>query len=218
MKRHTLTATKREVTGRKVKKLRRAGQIPATVYGRNMKSTSVAVASDAFAKTYEQAGETGLVELSIDGKVHPTLIHAVQRDPVTDAILHVEFYQVNLKEKVRTHVPLVLSGEAPAVAEKKGVLLTILDEVEVEALPTDLVDKIEVPVSGLSEVGQEVTVRDLAIPAGITILSDLALTVAKIGPLVTREAEKEAAEEVAATEAGAPEEGSATPAARETTG
>ncbi|MBI3955733.1 50S ribosomal protein L25 [Candidatus Gottesmanbacteria bacterium] len=197
MKKHSLTATKRDLLGRKVKKLRAAGQIPATVYGKKVKSVSVAVAADAFGKTYGEAGETGLVELSLNGSVRPVLVHHVQKHPVTGAVLHVEFHQVDLKQKVHANVPLVLVGDSPAVAEKKGVLLTILDEIEVEALPTDLVDKIEVDVSMLSEVNQEVKVKDLKVPSGLTVLSDAELTVVKVGSLISREAEAEAAAEAA---------------------
>lgn len=208
MKKHALTASKRDIIGRKVKKLRASGQIPATVYGKKVASVSVVVPADAFTKTYGEAGETGLVELSVGGDVRPVLIHHVQKDPVTGTILHVEFHQVDLKEKVHANVPLVLVGQSPAVTEKKGVLLTILDEIEVEALPTDLVDKIDVDVRGLSEVNQEVKIKDLKIPAGLTVLSDAALTVVKVGSLITKEAQEEAAAEAAkAAETAAAAEG-----------
>ena len=208
MKKHTLTASKRDVVGRKVKKLRASGQMPATVYGKKVASVSIVVAADAFSKTYGEAGETGLVELSVDGSLRPVLIHSVQKHPVTGAILHVEFHQVDLKEKVHANVPLVLIGESPAVLEKKGVLLTILDEVEVEALPTDLVDKIEVDVKILSEVNQEIKIGDLKIPVGLTVLTDATLTVVKVGSLITREAEAEVAAEAAkAAEAATAAEG-----------
>lgn len=197
MKKHTLIATKRELLGRKVKKVRVKGNIPATVYGKNVKSVSVSVPADTFSHTYDEVGETGLVDLSIDGSIRPVLIHNVQKDPVTWSILHVEFHQVDLKVKVHANVPLVTIGESPAVTQKKGVVLRILDEIEVEALPTDLPEKIEVDVGGLIEVNAEVKVGDLQIPKGVTVLSDGTLTVVKIGSLVTREAEAEAAAEAA---------------------
>lgn len=210
MKKHSLAATKRDSLGRKVKKLRVAGQLPATVYGKKVESASVTVEADAFAKTYEEAGETGLVELSFGGAVRPVLIHHVQKHPVSGTILHVEFHQVDLKEKVHANVPIVLVGESPVVSEKRGVVLSILDEVEVEALPTELVENIEVDVTSLSEVGQEVKVKDLKVPAGLTVLSDAELTIVKIGSLITKEAEAEAAAEsakAAEAAAAAPAEG-----------
>lgn len=204
MKKHTLAANKREALGRKVKKLRATGQIPATIFGKKIKSTSVSVALDQFIRVYKEAGETGLVELTVGGSVRPVLIHHVQKDPVTSAILNIEFHEVDLKVKVHANVPLVSIGESPAVTQKKGVVLTILDEIEVEALPTDLPEKIEVDVRGLSEVNAEVKVGDLKIPTGVTVLSDASLTVVKIGSLVSREAEAEAAAEAAkAAEAAA---------------
>lgn len=211
MKKYSLNATKRSDLGRKVKKLRVSGQIPAVVYGKKVKSVSITVPADAFAKTYGAAGETGLIELSVDDSIRPVLVHHVQKDPVTWAILHIEFHQVDLKEKVHADVPLEITGDCPAVLEKRGVLLTILDEIEVEGLPTDLVEKIAVDVTGLSEVNQEVKIADLKIPAGLTVLSDKELTVVKVGSLITKEAEAEAASdaakaaEAAATEAAAAE-------------
>lgn len=205
MKKHTLVANKREALGRKVKKVRATGQIPATVYGKNVKSVSVSVPADKFVQMYDEVGETGLIELLIEDKKgaiglpagRQVLIHNVQKDPVTWSILHVEFHQVDLKVKVHANVPLVTIGESPAVTQKKGVVLTILDEIEVEALPTDLPEKIEVDIRSLSDVNAEVKVGDLMIPEGVTVLSDASLTVVKIGSLVSREAEAEAAAEAA---------------------
>lgn len=215
MKKHALACTKRDIVGRKVKKLRASGQIPATIYGKKVESVSISVDTDAFTRVYKEAGETGLVELSVNGSMRSVLVHHVQKDPVSDAVLHVEFHQVDLKEKVHANVPLVTIGESPAVSEKRGVLLTILDEIEVEALPMELPEKIEVDVSGLAEVNAEVKVENLAVPAGVVVLTEATLTVVKIGSLVSKEAEAEAAvdaakaAEAAAVTAGA--EGEATP-------
>lgn len=206
MKKYTLKAEKRTAVGRKVKKLRKTGQIPATIYGKKIKSVSLVVAGDAFAKVYQEAGETGLVELTIGSVVAPVLVHSVQFHPVTRAPLHVEFFQVDLKEKVKTRVPVVVTGEAVVVREKTGVLLSVLDEVEVEALPTDLPDRLTIDVAGLTAVNQEMKVRDIPVPAGVTVLSDASLTVVKIGSLVSKEAEAQAAEEAAAAAAAVPAE------------
>lgn len=208
MKTHTLQATKRTISGRKVKQLRNEGQLPATVYGKGIKSESLAVSRDAFLHTYETAGETGLIELTVGSEKRPVLVHTVQRHPVDNTPLHVEFHQVDLKEKVHAKVPIELAGDSPAVAQKLGVLLTVLDAVDVEALPTDLPEKITVDVSTLESVDQELKVSDLTVRAGVTMLTDGGLTVVKVGPLVTKEAEAQAAEEeaqaAAATEQEAP--------------
>lgn len=216
MKKYTLKAQTRDIVGRKVKQLRRQGLLPATVYGKKVTSVSVAVKTDEFEKTYQAAGETGLVDLVLDKNIRPVLIHHVQNEPVTGEPLHIEFFQVDLKEAVRTNVPLVFIGEAPAVAQKQGVLLTVLDEVEVEALPTQLPEKITVDVSLLAQVNQELKVSDLKLPSGVTLLTGVDLTVVKIGALVSKEAEAEAAAETAvAAAAEAAQAAAPAPAAAE---
>jgi large subunit ribosomal protein L25 len=202
MKKHALNASIRTEVGRKVRALRKSGKLPATVYGKGIESASITLERSAFAKVYQETGETGLIELTVGKEVRPVLVHTVQVDPVSDVLLHVEFHQVDLKEKVHAKVAVHVTGEAPAVAQKLGVLLTVLNDIEVEALPADLPEKIEVDVTKLAEVDQEVKVEDIHLPAGITILTDAALTVVKVGPLVTKEAEEQAAaEEAAAAEA-----------------
>lgn len=203
MKKHTLAASIRTMLGRKAKALRRQGQLPATVYGKNVKSVSVAVDTSQFEKLYAQVGETGLVELRLDDQMRPVLINRVQMHPVTRAPLHIEFHHVDLAENVKANVPVELVGEAAAVAAKKGVLLTILDEVEVEALPTNIPQKIELDIANLAEVDQELKVRDLKVPHGVTIVTDSQQTLVKVGSLVSKEAEAEAAQEAKAAEAAA---------------
>ncbi|HLD25347.1 MAG TPA: 50S ribosomal protein L25 [Patescibacteria group bacterium] len=216
MKKHSLLAKARDTKKQKAGKLRKDGYIPGTVYGKAIKSESISVASKDFAGVYAQAHETGLVELSVDGNIRPVLIHHVQKDPVSEAILHVEFHQVDLKQKVKAAIPVVFVGESPAVAQKLGVLLTVLSDVEVEALPAELPEKIEVDVSRLETVDQELKVSDLTVPSGVTLLTDGALVIAKVGALVSKEAEAQAAAEAAAAAAAetpaegteaAPEEG-----------
>src|SRR3989344_3513339 len=209
MKKHTLQAEKRPLVGRKVKQLRKAGQLPATVYGKKVKSESLVVSADGFAKVYKDAGETGLVELTIGNETKPVLVHTVQKDTVTSQVLHVEFFQVDLKEKVKARVPLVFTGESKAVADKVGVLLTVIDELEAEALPAELPEKIEVDISSLAEVGQELKVSDITAPSGVTVVTDMGLTVVKVAPLVSKEAEAQAAADAAAAAAAAPAEGEA---------
>lgn len=202
MKKYTLTGKSRDIMGRKVKSLRSDGFLPATVYGKKVSSDNLTVNTADFLAVYNAAGETGLVELTIDGVVKPVLIHSVQKHPVRGDLIHVEFHQVDLKEKVKAQVPLVIIGESPAVAQKAGVLLTLIPEVEVEALPTDLPEKIEVNVTSLAEVDQEIKVSDLQVPSGVTMLSDASVSVVKVGSLVSKEAEAQAAAEAAPTAEG----------------
>lgn len=202
MKKHLLKGTLRTNLGRKVKRLRLEGLMPANVFGKKVKSTSVTVATDAFVTIYKEAGETGLIELTIENEkeTRPVLVHQVQIDPVSGLPLHVEFFQVDLKEKVNAHVPLEFAGTPPAIEQNLGVFLTILTEIEVEALPTELPEKITADVSGLIEVNQELKVSDLPVPKGVTVLSDAGLIVAKIGALTKVE---EVAPPVALAEEGA---------------
>lgn len=203
MEKYTLKAAKRTVSGRKVKNLRKSGIIPANIYGKKIKSESVQIDEKEFRTVFSKAGETGLIELLLEGEKRPVLVHNLQHHAVLGSILHADFYQVDLKEKVTAKVPLVLTGEAPAVKDKAGVILTLINEVEVEALPSDLIDKIEVDVAGLSKVGDGLKIGDLKVSGKIKILNDEALEVVKVAPLVSKEAEKMAAEEAAAAAAAA---------------
>lgn len=212
MDKQNLSANKRNVLGRKVKQLRTQGFLPANIYGKKVKSQAVQVNLKDFTLVFAKSGETGLVDLALDGKKLPVLIHNIAYHPITGSPLHADFYQVDLKEKVTTKVPLEIAGEAPAVKDKTGVLLTIIDELEVEALPQDLPDKISVDVSQLTAVDMGIKVKDLAPNPLVKILTDIELEIVKIAPAVSKEAEKELEEaeaqkqaEAAAAEATAPE-------------
>lgn len=161
MDKKVLKAEKRSLTGRKVKSLRNEGKLPANVFGRNVKSISIQVDGKDFEKTFREVGETGLVELTLGKEKRPVLVHNVQSDPVTDTLLHVDFLQVDLKQKVTAQVPLELVGEAPAEKQGLGTVVQYLNELEVEALPTDLPDKFEIDLSSLTEVNQVIQVKDV---------------------------------------------------------
>lgn len=210
----TLKAQTREIIGKKVKRLRKTGLLPASLYGKDVKSVALSVPLPEFMKVYSKAGETGLVELKYDSTLSHTLISNVQIHPVTRAPLHVEFHAVKLTEKIKAKVPVELTGESPAVANNIGILLHTLNEVEVEALPADLPEKISVDVSKLSEVGQQVTVAQLPVLAGVTVLTPGEEIVVKVASAVSEETKKElaaaAAEALAAkAEVTAPVEGAA---------
>lgn len=219
MKKTMLAAQKRTVFGRKVSRLRKQSLIPAIVYGHDVKSLAVSIGLDELTKTFHEAGETGLVELKLENEVRPVLIKNIQLHPVTGMFLHVDFYQVNLKEKVKARVPVFLIGIAPAVSQKLGVLLELSDEIEVEALPTDLPEKIEVDIAQLAQVNDTITVAQINSPSGVTILTESNTEIVKIGALVTKEAEAQAAAEEAAAQAAQTTEAAATTAVTpETTG
>ncbi|MBM3283251.1 50S ribosomal protein L25 [Candidatus Gottesmanbacteria bacterium] len=203
MEKLQLKATKRTITGRKVKKLRKEGILPANIYGKKLASIPVQVLEKDFSGVFNKAGETGLVELIIESKKHPVLIQNIQYHPVTHYPLHADFYQVDLKEKVSAKVPLVFISEAPAVKDKVGTLLQLILEVEVEALPADLPDKIEVDVGKLSAVDQSIKVGELKVDSKIKILTLADLEIVKVAPLVSKEAEKMAKEQAEAAAAAA---------------
>lgn len=203
-----LTGQKRDVLGRKVKNLRKQGIIPAHIFGHKVQTIHVQVLKNDFKKVFDKAGETGIVDLQLDGKSHPVLIRNVQVNPVTDDLIHIDFYQVNLSEKVKVNAPLEIAGEAPAVEKKIGLLLTPVTEVEIEALPTDIPESIQVDVSGLTNIGDALKVSDLKVDrAKIEILADEELVVVQIGELVTKEMEAVEAEAEAAAEAAVVTEG-----------
>jgi len=206
MKKYTLRIAKRAIVGKKIKKLRREGILPANIYGKSIASVTAQVPLKDFEQIYKEAKETGLVELDLDGEKRPVLIHNVQSDPLTNLPLHADFYQVNLKEKVKTMVPIILIGEPLAVTEKLGLLLQTLNEVEVEALPSDLPEKIEADVSHLAAVGDQVTVSDIKQLPDVTILTESSQIIAKISELVSKEAEEQAKEEAAKAEEAKAEE------------
>lgn len=202
MKHPHLKVTKREVLGKKVKKLRREGIMPANVYGKELASTAVQADMKEFQAIFDQVGETGLIDLELDGKTSPVLVKNPQLAYPLRTFLHVDFFQVNLKEKVKTMVPVVLVGEPVAVTEKLGLMLQTQNEVEIEALPEALPENIEVDVTHLAQIDDQVLVSDLKAPEGVSILTDPGQVVAKIGELVIEEPEPEP-EEVAEGEEGA---------------
>ena len=209
MKHPQLKAEDRTVLGKKVKKLRREGFLPGNVYGKGLNSHALQVKLSDFENVYKEAGETGLVDLAYDGKTKPVLIKNLQMNHATRTLLHVDFYQVNLKEKVKTTVPVVLTGEPKAVTDKIGLLLQTQSDVEIEALPDKLPENIESSVEHLAEIGEQITVADLKAPEDVAILTDPAQTVAKIVEPVVEEPEPEP-EEAAEGEEGAATEGEAT--------
>lgn len=192
----------RKVTGKKVKTLRREGILPANIYGRDFKSTAIQLPAKEFKKVYDVAHETGLVDVDLKGEVIPVLIKNVVFNTLTEEVLHADFHKVNLKEKTTAKIPVEAVGEPKAVSDKVGLLEQPMMELEVEALPTDLPEKIEVNVESLTAVDEQILVSDLKLPTGVEALSEATQVVFKIGELVTKEMEEQmAADEAAAEEA-----------------
>lgn len=206
MDRISLKAEDRQVLGKKVKNLRKNGLLPAHVFGKKIDTEHISVDTKEFMKVYISAGETSLIDLKLDKeKVKPVLIREVQYDPVNLKPLHVDFYQVNLSEKVKVSVPVVLMGEQPEkVHLGEAIVLQTISEIEVEALPTDLIEKIEVDISSLKEIDDAITVATLNYNHGkITVLVEPEEVVVKLAPAVSAEMEALLAEQEAEAAAAA---------------
>jgi large subunit ribosomal protein L25 len=161
-----ISAAIRTVTGRAVKHLRNSGLTPATIYGHQFEPISIELSTLELNKIFSQAGESLLVEIVIGENNYPIIFKNPQFHPVSSDLIHIDCYKVNLKEKISTMVPIELVGEAPAV-KNGNTLMFIQNEIEVEALPSDLPEKIEVDVSMLAEVDNKITVAELNVDRNI---------------------------------------------------
>lgn len=163
-----LKVTKRELTGSKVKHLRREGQLPASVYGPEIKPVNVVMSTKDFKNLFKQAGYSNLFELTIDeDKPVRALVKEVQYDPVKEEFLHVSIYQVNMKKEITAEIPLHFIGESPAVKNNIGLLVTPTDAVDVKCLPANLPSFIEIDISKLENIGDAIQVADIKLPEGV---------------------------------------------------
>ncbi len=200
MSQHRLKAQTRQQTGRQVKKLRQVGQVPANVFGKGIKSANVQVEEKTLLQLLKEVGESGLVYLQVEGEAEdrPVMIAELRRHPVSGQLQHLALHQVDLKEKTTAAVPVKLVGESSAVEEKLGILVQQLSEIELEALPADMPDHVEVDVSVLTAVGQAIYVQNVQLNAKLTIQSDPEAIVAKIEPLAAEEPKEAPVTEVTA--------------------
>lgn len=210
-KRLELKAEKREVTGKKVRFLRRKGLLPASIYGKGLESLSVQLDAKAAMNVYETAGESSLVDLIMDnGDKWPILFKNPQYDPMEGTMLHVDLHKVNLKEKITAEVPVEIIGESEAV-KLGNVLMEITMVVEVEALPTDLPEKFVVDISKLVAVDDAITMADLVIDKDKVEIKNTAdqviVKIAEPKEEIIEEVAQVAPADVEATKQKAPEEG-----------
>lgn len=157
-----LNVTERKIFGKQLKKVRKEGLLPANIFGPEFKSQAVNVNVKDFLKMYKTAKETGVIYVKLGAQEIPALIKNVQLHPVENTILHVDFRKIDLTKKIQTAVPVKVTGQSEAVTQKAGVLLTLSDTLLVEALPKDIPQAIEVDISKLKELAQEIKVGDLA--------------------------------------------------------
>ena len=191
----------RKTTGKKVKKLRKKGILPAILYGPKIKEPlPLEVDYEQFEKIYQEGGESSLISLEIEGKKKKpqVLIEETERDPITSEFLHADFYQPRLEEKVEATVPLVFKGIAPAVEELDGTLVRNISEIDIKALPKRLPKEIKVNVEKLKSFDDEILVSDLQIPEGVEVLRSTKDIIALVTPpeKVEEELEKPIEEKV----------------------
>ena len=194
-----LTLDAREAQGKANKRLRREGFVPGVVFGKGEGSTSVQLDAKAFEVLYRAAGRTSIVKLTLPGEraAKSAFIKSVQRNPISGQAIHVDFYVVNLTQEMESEIPLVFTGEPPAVEETGGTLLTSLNAIRVKALPADIPHQIDVNVSTLVNLDVAIHVRDLSLNRdAVTVLTDPDELVAKVvPPRVEEEPEVEAVAE-----------------------
>jgi large subunit ribosomal protein L25 len=209
MKHANLTAEPRMVLGKKVARLRRAGKLPANIYGRNVPSTAITLDTHDFELLYRHLLPTTVIDLRVDGQMRPVLLAKADVNPRTGRLVHIEFKQVNLREKVQASVPVVGVGQSELMARGEAILLQSLDTIEVSALPDDLPPNVEVDLAALIDFNAAIRVGDLPLDhSKIDLLTPRDELVFKLTPPQRREEELEAeaveaqlAEERAAEEA-----------------
>ena len=152
-----------------VRSLRAGGTVPAVIYGNKTKNTTVKCPDKEFTAVFMKAGENTLVEVDLDGKKIPCLIHSVSFDPVSSKCEHIDFYAVDMTKKVTTHVPVIVKGESPAVKAQGGVLVTVHSQLEVTCLPKDLPQNFIVDISKLENFRDSILVSMLQVPTGVVI-------------------------------------------------
>jgi large subunit ribosomal protein L25 len=203
-----LTVQPRTVTGKDSKKLRRQGLLPGVIYGYSIEPQAIQIDGRTFQRVYHRAGNVHLVDVRVGetGAATRAFISEVKRDPITHALTHVDFMAVNLREETTTNVPIVLTGEAPAVRDGSGLLLQNLETLAIKVLPTDVPETLAADVTQMTEVGAMIHVRDLPIPAGVTVLTDPDEVVARISAVTVEPVEEAEATEAAEAEAAASDE------------
>lgn len=201
MEKVVLKATKRDVIGKKVGALRRQGKLPAVLYGHHIETTAIMLDAHEGSQTLSHLTSSSLVTIDLDGKEYLALVREKQRDFIKNRLVHLDFQVVSLTEKMRAKVGIELAGTAPAVKDFNAVIHTGLTEMEIECMPEDLPERIVVDISGLTELGDSVRVRDVVLSDKVKILDDLEEIVA----VATAPKKEEIIEEAPVEEEAAPE-------------
>jgi len=199
----TLQATMRDVLGKKTRFLRRQGSTPTHLFGHGLESLPLQCDTAKLKRIIAQAGTTRLISLEIEEDKQPrnVFIREIQKDACTGALLHVDFYQIKMKEKIKTDVPIILVGEAPALKEKGRTLLHGVTSLSIECLPDKLPPQVEVDLSPLEKLDRVIYVRDITLSPDITLITDPDQMVVKVSAVYVEKVEEVVEEVVVAEEA-----------------
>jgi len=169
-----IKATQRKLLGKKVKHLRTQGQVPASVYGPKREAMSVNINPKEFKKLFDEVGYSTLFDMQIDdAKTSKVLVKEVQQNPLTDELLHVSFYEVNMTASITADIPIEIVGEALAVKSNVGILITPVNSVSIQCLPTDLPSEFKIDISEFAEVGDAFKIEDIKLPNGVEFSADV---------------------------------------------
>jgi large subunit ribosomal protein L25 len=205
MEKVVLKATKRDVTGKQVKAMRREGKLPAVIYGRHLEPISIVLEAHGAGLALSKVSASSLVTIDVEGTEYPALVRERQRDYIKGVLTHVDFLAVNMNEKLRTSVGLAFVGVSGAVKDYNGILVHNLERLEVECLPGDLPERINVDIAMLKQIGDIIRVRDLTVSDKVRLLADPEETIAVVTIIKEEAAPVAAAGAEGAAEAAAPE-------------
>lgn len=180
METYRLTATVREARGRHVGRLRRAGQLPAVVYGPGTPPQAIQLEAREATRVFRRVHGAQLIDLEVAGTTHKVLVHDLQRDSMRGDFLHADFYAVDMARPIRVRLPIRFTGASFAVTGLSGILVRGLNEIEVECLPGDLITEVSADLSAIKEIGQAILIKDLTIPEKIKVLNDPHDSVARV--------------------------------------
>ena len=203
-----LNAEKRDVIGKQVKALRRQGKLPGIIYGHGIEPLAISLNQKEASRILPSLSTSHLVVIQVDNQPHTTLVREKQRHPVKGHMIHVDFQEVSMTERLKAQVQLIFVGDAPAVKNYNGIVVVNLEELEVESLPGDLPDRITIDISSLENIGDAIHVSDIQLPAAVELLEDLSeiIVLVTAPTLSTEEVAETAAEEPEVIERGKKEE------------
>lgn len=178
---HTISAQKRTILGKKTSELRSRGVLPAVVYGKGGNSLPLSLNTSDFIKAWRKSGESTILNLALDDSATKNvLIHEVSVDSLTGTPIHVDFFEVSADKPIKAHVPVSFVGESPAVKSDGGVLVKVMYEIEIEALPKDLPHEIQIDLSGLKQFSDHILLKDILLPKGVTLHGEAGALVVKV--------------------------------------